>query len=299
MFDSGVGGLSVLRQVARSCNSAQFIYLGDEARCPYGNRQKSEIGLFVDEIVTYLTSFQLDALIMACNTSCAMALDVAQARIQRSPATALFDLIEPTAQYLAESAECSKIGVMATFGTVSTRAFSLALRRHGYSGEVAEVACPALVPLIESGKLAEEAQNELLRAALKSYLLSLAGSSMIILGCTHFPFVASDIESLLLTDKDLQACFPEGVKLIDPALVLCRRLFPSAVSGLPAEDKYAEARQIDYFSPAFTFYTTGAVESFERAAAACLKTPVPRPLHLEVSVLEANGSASRNSVVEI
>lgn len=284
----------MLRQVARTCSSAQFIYLGDEARCPYGNRQKSEIGLFVDEIVNYLTSFQLDALIMACNTSCAMALDVAQSRVQRSPSTALFDLIEPTAQYLAEEAMCNKIGVMATCGTVSTLAFSRALKSYGYAGEVAEVACPALVPLIESGKLSDEVTAELLKSALKTYLISLAGASIIILGCTHFPFVAGQIESLILTDKDLQECFPEGVKLIDPAVVLCRRLFPGCLKGLPAEDKH-----IDYFSPAFTFYTTGNVETFERAAGACLKTPVPRPLHLEVSVLEATFSAGRNLVVEI
>lgn len=265
MFDSGVGGLSVLRRIAGAnlkSGSHQFIYLGDTARCPYGNRPQSEIAQFVDEIVHFLTNFQLDTLIMACNTSAAMAKDVAIEAVKRVPNVKLYDLIEPTSQYLTQKKSSKKLGVLATAGTVNSKAFSRTLSACGFSGEVLEVAAPLLVPIIESGSLHEEEKRAQLDAALKSYLSQMdqSGVDTMILGCTHFPFVASYIKELA-----------PHIELIDPAKIVAE-----TVLGLETNDG-GKDNEPDYFSPAFTFYTTGNPEAFQKGAQSCLGVPVPLP----------------------
>lgn len=270
MFDSGVGGLSVLRQIAGAKsvgnsgtgNANQFVYLGDTARCPYGNRPQSEIAQFVDEIVSFLTNFQLDTLIMACNTSAAMAKDVAVEAVKRVPNVKLYDLIEPTSKYLTEKGTAKKLGVLATAGTVNSKAFSRTLKACGFAGDVLEVAAPLLVPIIESGRLQEDDEKRAeLQSALKSYLSQMdqAGVDTMILGCTHFPFVAAFIRELA-----------PHIELIDPAKIVAE-----TVLGLDTTEPLNEP---DYFSPAFTFYTTGSPEAFQKGAQSCLGVPVPLPL---------------------
>ncbi len=278
MFDSGVGGLSVLRQIAGAksqSGSHQFIYLGDTARCPYGNRPQSEIAQFVDEIVCFLTNFQLDTLIMACNTSAAMAKDVALEAVKRVPSVKLYDLIEPTSRYLTEKNSSKKLGVLATAGTVNSKAFSRTLKTCGFSGEVLEVAAPLLVPIIESGHLHEEEKRAQLDKALKSYLSQMddVGVDTMILGCTHFPFVASYIQELA-----------PHIELVDPAKIVAE-----TVLGLDTKSGLSEP---DYFSPAFTFYTTGNPEAFQKGAQSCLGVPVPLPQAVFPSDLKSELAAS-------
>lgn len=287
LFDSGVGGLSVLRSLAGSSgnlNGLEFIYLGDTARCPYGNRDSAEIGKFVSEIVGWLTNFQLDAVIMACNTSAAVAKAEAQRQCARVPSLDLFDLIEPTAAFIA-SRSFKSVGVMATRATVNAAAFSRALARLDYKGVVKEVACPLLVPIIESGELGLPERDQELKAALRTYLEELKGADAIVLGCTHFPFVAGQIRQII--SEEFAAYFPD-VLLIDPASVLAEQLFGRCASNLEA---------INYDHPAFKIYTTGQVEDFKRAAVTCSFANIA-PSHLDISEL-GNASAAEAVAVHI
>ncbi|MBP6594927.1 MAG: glutamate racemase [Candidatus Obscuribacter sp.] len=282
LFDSGVGGLSVLKQFASSQDSPmQFVYLGDTARCPYGNRDKTEIESFVQEIIAFLTNFQLDAIVMACNTSAALAKDVAVEAAKRVPSLALFDLIEPTAQYICTQKTIKKLGVMATHATVKAKAFSQALTQNNFDGTVVEVACPLLVPIIESGRLAEIEVQEELKSALRPYLNELKGSDAIVLGCTHFPFVESFIKQLIETE--FKSDYPADMQLIDPAVVLCQEVFKLT------SDKNIAA---NYLSSAFSIYTTGSAEAFKAGAEACLGEPMPLPKVVPTTELKATDMIS-------
>lgn len=282
LFDSGVGGLSVLKQLACTQDSPmQFVYLGDTARCPYGNRDKSEIETFVQEIIAFLTNFQLDAIVMACNTSAALAKDVAVEAAKRVPSLALFDLIEPTAQYICTQGSIKKLGVMATQATVRAKAFSQALAKNSFAGQVVEVACPLLVPIIESGRLSKTEVQEELKNALRPYLSELKGSDAIVLGCTHFPFVERFIKELIETE--FKADYPASVTLIDPAVVLCQEVFK-----LKSDKNIA----VNYMSSAFSIYTTGSAESFKAGAEACLGEPLPLPKVVLTTELKATDMIS-------
>jgi len=260
LFDSGVGGLSVLSRLAACAVPARYIYFADTGRCPYGNRDAAEIGQFVEEIVGFLSDFKIDALVMACNTSAALARGHAEAAVGSS--VKLYDLIAPTCKSLSRS-RFSSIGVMATFGTVNSQAFSKGLRGFGYEGDIREVACPRLVPIIESGKLPEHNAMCDLEGALREYLTKLAGMEAIVLGCTHFPFVAPQIERLISEDAQMAKLFPAGLTLIDPATCLVDDIFP----GL---NEMAKSQPVDLSLPAFKYFTTGTVRDFERTAVSCV-----------------------------
>lgn len=237
LFDSGLGGLSVLRRLAElpDANTRSFVYVGDTARCPYGNRDGAEIALFVEQIVQWLLGKNVDAVIMACNTSAAMARAAADA-VSTVP---VFDLITPTAQHVAHLN--GKIGVMATMSTARSAAFSRAIKQINQSAEVVEYGCPDLVPIVESGVIESDAS----RAILSSYIRRLRSEKVdnVILGCTHFPFLRAQLEKL----ADGQITF------IDPAQIL---------SGTHSSEQLSQYE--------CDLYVTGDRESFAKGAMTCL-----------------------------
>lgn len=217
LFDSGVGGLSVLRALSQidPDRSKRFVYLGDTARCPYGNRSQNEIATFVTEIVFWLATQKVEAVVMACNTSAAMARDVATS-VTPLP---VYDLIGSTAQYVADC-KMQRIGVLATAGTVRSKAFSHAIARLNSAAEVVEVACPELVPIVEGGTADHPETIDVLNKLCRPLLDAKVES--VILGCTHFPFL----------EKQLQQVADGRFSLIDPAVLLAEALTnPPASTG--------------------------------------------------------------------
>jgi glutamate racemase len=283
LFDSGVGGLSVLRHLVSVTQGEglEFVYLGDAARCPYGNRAKGEIATFVDEIVSWLTSFQLDSIVMACNTSAAVAKDAAVQAASRRPGLKVYDLIEPTAEWLVANPP-KAIGVMSTINTANSQAFSKALVSRGYQGSVQELGCPKLVPLIESGRLGEADCEAALSLALTEYLQVLAGVDALVLGCTHYPFVADRIQSLV--SLELKELFPNGLKLIDPAHALAYQLLGHDAAPLVVSTSESSN---NYCTEAFRFFTTGNTSDFALAAALCLGAEIGSVQQLDIAELEA------------
>jgi glutamate racemase len=256
LFDSGVGGLSVLRrlhQLASACpaRTFEFVYLGDTARCPYGNRDPVEIRQFLLQMIGFLSQQGVNHLVMACNTSAAVGLE--QAR-QASPVP-VHDLITPTARYVAS--RYRRIGVMATRSTVSSQAFSRKILYHAPDRQVFEIACPTLVPLVEAGELF----TENVKASLIEYTSQLEEHDVeaVILGCTHFPFLRRAIADLL----------SDRVAIIDPAEMLVRQLIHDFDLGLTAENISEPVAEL-YCTHAATVYTTGSPYSFSQAASTCL-----------------------------
>jgi glutamate racemase len=222
LFDSGVGGLSVLRRLAnlpqsgnaglsqlpsQARNSRQFLYFGDTARCPYGDRTQSEIASFVTGIVNWLTAGGAETIVMACNTSASVALDLAR----RTTNVPVLDLISPAAQHVANIGK--KTGVLATTTTIRSKAFSKAIHASEPNLEVLEIACPDLVPIIESGKALEPSTI----SVVQNYVDKLAKEKVevLVLGCTHFPFLMPILQKLV--DGRMQ--------IVDPAQVLANLVF--------------------------------------------------------------------------
>jgi len=274
LFDSGLGGLTVLRQVRALYPQTSCLYLGDTARVPYGQRSTQEIRAIAAEVVHWLRQQGVGVLLMACNTSNALALDVAEAEAG-VPVLGLIDSV-------AAEITGARVGILATPATAASGAYRRAIQACQPATQVLEVGCPAFVPLIEAGDL--EAPE--LRLAAQAYLSPLleAGVDTIVLGCTHYPLLAPLLGSLL----------PAGVRLVDPALATARRLGPllerlGAAGGAGVGGTGAGAAgpgtlegPADAAADPVTYCVTGSAEAFEAAANAWLGSrPAVRSVSLQ------------------
>lgn len=272
LFDSGVGGLSVLREMSKlpSINKGRkFSYVGDTARCPYGNRESHEIVRYVEEIVDFLVAKNVDAIVMACNTSAAHGFEAAK---RRSPVP-VFDLISTTAEYTA--ALNKKVGVMATASTVRSHVFSRLIKSHQPGLEVFELACPEFVPIIEGGQIAHPNTINVVEQHVQTLLKQEV--EVLILGCTHFPFLRAQLEQLL-----------EGkVQIIDPAVILREHLTAGAAANTGLQLAHDE----------FNFFVTGNSEAFARTAAGCLGT-LPGPVQA-ISVEQISEQSLMEKITDV
>ena len=214
LFDSGVGGLTVLRRILERHGEVPCVYLGDTARVPYGNRTPQEIRSIASEVVGWLGLSGVSTVVMACNTTNALARDVAEASAGGVP---VIGLIDAAASMVRES----RVGVLATPATIQSSAYRLTIEAQRPGTLVVEQACPAFVPLIESGDLLSD---DLRRIAV-GYLEPLLEASVesIVLGCTHYPLLEPLLRQLL----------PDNVRLIDPAIGVAHSL--DAVLGAPSK----------------------------------------------------------------
>ena len=204
LFDSGVGGLTILKKVAELTPNTSFIYLADTARLPYGERNPSEIIQIAEEI-SYWFSFQkIDGLLVACNTTNAIALNV----IKNNLDVPVFDLIESASLTVQES----RVGVLATPSTVKTKAYTKSILDFKPETFVIEQSCPEFVPMIEMNRINSDKITDVAIRYLKPLLNQKIDS--LILGCSHYPLITPLLEEIL----------PSSVKLIDPAEALSLKL---------------------------------------------------------------------------
>ena len=211
LFDSGVGGLTVLRRVLERHGPVHCVYLGDTARVPYGTRSVEDIRGIASEVVGWLREQQVTTVVMACNTTNALARDVAESQA----GVPVIGLIGAASSMVREQ----RVGVLATPATVASNAYKASIEALHPDTEVFEQACPAFVPLIESGAFSSEE----LRQAAQTYLQPLLDRSVqsIVLGCTHYPLLVPLLSQLI----------PADVHLIDPAIGVAEHL--DAVLGTP------------------------------------------------------------------
>ncbi len=273
LFDSGVGGLTVLRALEKLATysnwDVNFIYLADTARCPYGDRQSQELLHFSAQLTDWLVARGVDIVIMACNTSAATAGTLLRLRCP----VPMFDPITAVADHIF-SQKINNVIVMASQATVNSQAFSRAIQERDASVNVTEVACPELVPLIEQGQL----YNKDVRQVIQKYLkgVELGKVDGLIMGCTHFPLVSQLIRELL----------PSDIQLIDPAEYLAKSL---SSAGLFEGNKDTSRPKI---APKCEFYTTGLPESFARIAEIVLKRKFDTVHGIKLEELPASSHSS-------
>ena len=189
VFDSGVGGLTVLKRLAAELPNENYLYFGDTARVPYGEKTKEQLFDIAKEILDWYKSKDVKAVIMACNTSSAVVLD----DLKNDYDFPIFGLIQPTAEYIAYS-NVERVGVIATTATASSKAYSKAINKLNPDIKVFETACPGLVEIVESNKIETYEAKKL----VIKYIMPLLEKEVdrIILGCTHYPYLREIINTL-------------------------------------------------------------------------------------------------------
>jgi glutamate racemase len=201
IFDSGVGGLTVLKEVVRVLPQEDTIYLGDTARVPYGTKSPETVIRYSRQIASYLLSRDIKLLVVACNTASAVALST----LQKEFPIPIVGVIEPGAHAAAAVTRSGKVGVIGTAATVASSAYTKAIKRINPDIEVVTRACPLFVPLAEEGWV----DNEVARLAARMYLgeLKEQGVDTLVLGCTHYPILKEVIAEVM----------GPGVTLVDSA----------------------------------------------------------------------------------
>ena len=240
IFDSGVGGLSVLREVQRQFPSEDLIYLADQAHVPYGERSKEEVLGYAEGIVRYLIGRESKLIIIACNTASAVALKELRASFPDMP----FVGMEPAVKPAAAETQSGVVGVLATPATFQGDLYASTVERFARGVKILQDTCPGLVKQIEEGKVDNPQTREILEKALKPMLQE--GVDEIVMGCTHYPFVIPLIEEII----------GDQARVIDPAPAVARQ------AGRILED-------YDLLAPEgepgeLVFYTTGDPEKMDR-----------------------------------
>jgi len=256
VFDSGVGGLTVVKRIREKLPAEEVIYLGDTARQPYGNKSPETVRRYAVENARFLLERGVKLLVVACHSASAVALD-AVAQCCDLP---VVGVIEPGAQAAAATSRNKRIGVIGTEATIGSGAYTRALRRIDPSLEVYSRPCPLFVPLAEEGWT----ENGVARATVEIYLGSLkrSGIDTLVLGCTHYPLLAGAIGDFM---------GPE-VELVDPAVETASSV-ARCLRELGLAREGAEG--------AVSFFVTDAAERFVRVGGRFLGDSVHSAVRIE------------------
>lgn len=225
IFDSGVGGLTVLQQLTRLLPRELLVYLGDTARYPYGPKSAEVVTQYSCENTDFLKERGLKMLVVACNTASAVALETLRERY----AFPVIGVIEPGAHAAVRRSKNGRIGVIGTKATIASGAYTQALRTVDASLEIYTRACPLFVPLVEEGWI----DNDIARAAIALYLGSLkhSGIDTLILGCTHYPLLKDAIGAFLGPAVHLIDSAEETAKVVRSTLMSAKLARRTGVGG--------------------------------------------------------------------
>jgi glutamate racemase len=192
VFDSGVGGLTVLAELRRRLPAESTIYLGDNARAPYGPRSAEEVQAFTLESVAWLLAQDVKLLLLACNTATAQALPL----VRQAAAVPVLGVVRPGAVSAAASTRAGHVGVIATAGTVASGAYAAAVGEADPNLTVTQLACPDLVPMVEAGELSGPVAEATVRGYLGELFAADPRIDTLLLGCTHYPLLRPLIEEV-------------------------------------------------------------------------------------------------------
>ncbi len=201
VFDSGVGGLTVVREIMRQIPNEKIIYFGDTARVPYGGKSQDTVTRFSEQIVRFLRTFDVKTIVVACNTASAYALDT----LEKECDIPIIGVVKPGAKTAVDVTKNGKIGVIATEATIGSKMYNRYIQELSKDVTIYGKACPLFVPLVEEGLLQDPVTDELARR----YLAELIDIDIdtLILGCTHYPLIRSTLGRIM----------GDGVTLVNPA----------------------------------------------------------------------------------
>jgi glutamate racemase len=268
VFDSGVGGLTVLHELLVALPHEDFVYLGDTARFPYGSREPDELRAFALEIADRLLGAGAKLLVVACNSATAAALPALERRVAaRGDEHDVVGVVTPESQLAVEATLSGRIGLLATPATVASGAYERAIFAADPHVKLTAVPCPDLAPIIQGGFPFDQRVVDTVR----SYCAPLREASVdtVILGCTHYPLVAPMLQRTLGRDVRLVTSGAAAARRVEHAL---------AVRGLLSE----RDTEGDY-----RFECTGDVEAFRTLGTRFLQMPLLDVAHVELAEREA------------
>lgn len=275
VFDSGVGGLTVVREIMEQLPGEALLYFGDTARVPYGNKSEETVVRYSAQIIKFLLSKGAKTIVIACNTASAVALE----KMKEMFEVPIIGVVKPGAKAAAEVTKNGKIGVIGTEATIRSGIYSEFLRKTDPHVTVYGKACPLFVPLVEEGWLEEDTITE---QVARRYLAGLSGQGIdtLVLGCTHYPLLRSVIQRVV----------GDQVKLVNPAVETTRELKylleehhllnESAGTG----ESYAAAGKEPL--PRHEFFVSDRAEKFKQFATGILPSVVLRQENIGVEIFE-------------
>ena len=243
VFDSGVGGLTVAREIMRQIPDERIVYFGDTARVPYGSKSPNTIIRYSRQIIRFLRTKNVKAIVVACNTASAFALETIKPELD----IPIIGVVKPGAKVAAQTTQNGKIGVIGTEGTIRSEIYTKTIHRENKDAQVMGRACPLFVPLVEEGWI----KDPVTVAVAERYLQPFKESDIdtLILGCTHYPLLRSTVREIM----------GEGVNLVNPeTAVELRRLL--------AEQGIANDGKIQNREEKYQFYVSDAAEKFMQFA---------------------------------
>lgn len=191
VFDSGVGGLTVVREIIRQIPNEKIVYFGDTARVPYGNKSRETVTRFSEQIVRFLRTFQVKTIVVACNTASAYAIEA----LERDCDIPVIGVVKPGARAAVSATKNGRIGVIATEATIGSQIYTRYIQELKHAVSIYGKACPLFVPLVEEGLLEDPVTDEIARR----YLTELIDIDIdtLILGCTHYPLIRSTLGRIM------------------------------------------------------------------------------------------------------
>ncbi len=250
VFDSGVGGLTVFREIMRQMPNEKIVYFGDTARVPYGSKSKDTITRYARQIVRFLRTHQVKTIVVACNTASAYALE----ELEKELDIPVIGVVKPGARVAAEATRNGRIGVIGTEATISSSIYSQYIKELNSNVIISGKACPLFVPLVEEGLLQDPVTDEI----AKRYLAELIDIDIdtLILGCTHYPLICSTIAKVM----------GERVNLVNPAYETAREL-----KGMLGQMDLLSRSQPGLGSNQYQFYVSDKADKFIRFANSIIK----------------------------
>ena len=263
VFDSGFGGLTVLRELIERAPNADYVYFGDTARLPYGSKSAETVARYALSACHYLETQGAQVLVIACNTATALALN----QISAAAHVPVIGVVEPGAECALAASRSRKVVVLATEATVSSHAYQKALRQRGV--EVREKACPLLVPLVEEGWVEHPVTEQVARIYLKeAFTDGSQTADVLLLGCTHYP----------LLKPLLRRIVPPNVSIVDSAESTAHAV-ALKLNFSPLRDSNDRERRA---VPRRIFFATDSVEKFQRLGRMFLAQPIAGVQHVDL-----------------
>jgi glutamate racemase len=251
VFDSGYGGLTVLREFVNQLPEYDYLYLGDNARSPYGTRSFETVYRYTLQCVEWLLKQNCPLIVLACNTASAKALRTIQQKdLQRlHPTARILGVIRPTTEIIGKHTNTNSIGVLATSGTVQSGSYEIEIQKFFPDIKIEQEACPMWVPLVENNEHQTEGADYFVQKHINNILSRNKNIDTILLACTHYPLLKEKIEKHL----------PQHVKLLSQGEIVAQSLKDYLNRHHEIESKISKEGQR-------TFYTTDSAEDFNSKA---------------------------------
>ena len=262
VFDSGLGGLTVLREMMGMCPNEHLVYFGDCGRIPYGTKSRETVQKYTIQDINFLLSKNVKAIVIACNTASAYGYEMAKERFD----IPVFEVVSPGARAAVRETKTGRIGVIGTPGTISTGVYEKAImqvaRDEGVGGfEIISKACPMFVPLVEEGWW----DNEIAYKIVEEYLLPLKDEKIdtLVLGCTHYPIIEATISKVM----------GPGIKLVSSGVEMARDIASFICEkGIHSHSKTTKCE----------YYTSDSIEKFMEMGQSFLGQSIPQTEHVSI-----------------